>query len=315
MLYICKTDKAGENYIDITDIGCFSLKDTLECGQVFRFEYIGIRDGYESYIVTLKDMLLIIGQSSGGALRIFGLSDGELLNKAIRYLALDRDYEEIRKDIRKNTASPWMHSAIESGKGISILRQDGWESVFSFIVSQNNNIPRIKKILKSICLEYGENLAIKSGLKRCPLDENATPCQKICGSCGVCYSFPSALDILNEPEKILKSKPGFRYKYLIDAAESIVSGRVDIEKIKEANSYDLTVAELSKIKGVGNKVASCAALFGFENLEAFPIDVWMKRAIEVYFDGELDPKTLGKYAGVAQQYIFHYIRNTLQEGE
>ena len=78
--------------------------------------------------------------------------------------------------------------------------------------------------------------------------------------------------------------------------------------IAAARSYFHTVEELKKILGVGDKVASCAALFGFGNLEAFPIDVWMKRAIDTYFDGKLEPATLGRYAGVAQQYIFHYMR-------
>jgi N-glycosylase/DNA lyase len=105
------------------------------------------------------------------------------------------------------------------------------------------------------------------------------------------------------------ARVGFRYKYLLDAAERVSSGETDLDAIKAQRSYSHTVEELKKIKGVGDKVASCVALFGMGNLEAFPIDVWMKRAIDTYFDGKLDPTTLGEYAGVAQQYIFHYIRN------
>ena len=96
-------------------------------------------------------------------------------------------------------------------------------------------------------------------------------------------------------------------------AEKVVSGAINFEKISNENSYEFTVSELMKVKGVGEKVASCTSLFAFSNLEAFPIDVWMKRAIDEYFDGNLDPKTLGKYAGVAPQYIFHYIRNLKDE--
>jgi N-glycosylase/DNA lyase len=134
-----------------------------------------------------------------------------------------------------------------------------------------------------------------------------------CKKCGICYSFPTPSDILERPEGLLPSHPGFRYKYMLDAAERIASGEVDLEKIAEAKSYEYTLTELKKILGVGDKVASCVALFGFSNLEAFPIDVWMKRAIDEYFDGKLDPKSLGDYAGVAQQYIFHYIRNLSSE--
>ena len=108
---------------------------------------------------------------------------------------------------------------------------------------------------------------------------------------------------------MLPSHPGFRYRYLCDAAEKVHTGAVNLDMIAAARSYTYTVERLCEIVGVGKKVAACAALFGFGNLEAFPIDVWMKRAIDEYFDGKLDPTTLGRYAGVAQQYIFHYIRN------
>ena len=95
--------------------------------------------------------------------------------------------------------------------------------------------------------------------------------------------------------------------------EKVHSKEVDLSLIKEKNSYEYTLSELSRITGVGAKVASCVALFGFSNFEAFPIDVWMKRAIDTYFGGSLDPKELGPYAGVAQQYIFHYIRQISSE--
>lgn len=139
-------------------------------------------------------------------------------------------------------------------------------------------------------------------------------CEK-CAECGICYSFPTPRAVLDYPEGLLPSKPGFRYKYLMDAADKVYSGEVDLEKIEAVASYDHTMEELKRIKGVGDKVASCVALFGLSNLEAFPIDVWMKRAIDEYFDGNLDPQSLGKYAGVAQQYIFHYIRNLQEKGK
>ena len=129
-----------------------------------------------------------------------------------------------------------------------------------------------------------------------------------CLSCGACYSFPTAEAVCKNPEGLLSSHPGFRYKYLTDAASKVAAGEIDFGKIIKESSYDFTVSELMKVKGVGEKVASCTSLFAFSNLDAFPIDVWMKRAIEEYFDGNLDPKSLGAYAGVAQQYIFHYIR-------
>jgi N-glycosylase/DNA lyase len=181
-------------------------------------------------------------------------------------------------------------------------------------VSQNNNIPRIRKIIREISAAYGVNLCLQNGIKKCPLGKtDATPCEEICKNCGACYSFPEAESIVKNPEAMLPSKPGFRYKYLLDAATRVSTKETNLDMIAAARSYTHTVGELMKILGVGNKVASCTALFGFGNLEAFPVDVWMKRAIDKYFDGKLDPLTLGRYAGVAQQYIFHYIRNLQEE--
>jgi N-glycosylase/DNA lyase len=202
-----------------------------------------------------------------------------------------------------------MRRAADSGEGIAILKQDEWETLFSFIVSQNNNIPRIRKILRSICAEYGKNLA-EGKYTACPLSRHGEcPTADSCRGCGICFSFPTPTDVLSRPEGLLPSKPGFRYRYLLAAAEAVAKGSINLEKIREENSFDFTTSELKKIKGVGDKVAACVALFGFNNLEAFPIDVWMKKAINDYFSGHLDPKSFGKYAGVAQQYIFHYIRN------
>jgi N-glycosylase/DNA lyase len=108
---------------------------------------------------------------------------------------------------------------------------------------------------------------------------------------------------------MLLANPGFRYEYLLDATGRVHLGEYDLAAIESAESIDEIILELKKILGVGDKVASCVALFGMGRLEAFPIDVWMKRAIDEYFGGKLDHTVFGDYAGIAQQYIFHYIRN------
>jgi N-glycosylase/DNA lyase len=203
-----------------------------------------------------------------------------------------------------------MKKAAEFDSGIAILKQDEWETLISFIISQNNNIPRIKKIIRKISAEYGVNICLQNNIKKCPLSKiDVPPCHEKCKDCGICYTFPKAEDIKNCPEKLLSANPGFRYKYLCNATEKVLSGEVRLDMISAARSASHTIDSLMKIKGVGLKVASCCALFAFSNLEAFPIDVWMKRAIDTYFDGNLNPESLGRYAGVAQQYIFHYIRN------
>lgn len=297
----------GKDAIVVTNLGKYNLADTLECGQCFRYERVeGVNNGTE-YIIVVKNVLINVGQYNEGELVFYNITDEDFASVAAPFFALDTDLDEIKRDIISRTDSEWLKEAAEAGVGIAILKQDPWEALFSFIISQNNNIPRIRKIIKSICSEYGVNLSLQ---KQCILGKCATPCEENCKNCGVCYTFPTPTDIVENPDGLLPSKPGFRFKYLLDAANRVKLNEINLEEIEKKNSYDYTLEQLKKIKGVGDKVASCAALFGFGNLEAFPIDVWMKRAIDVYFGGVLDPTSLGKYAGVAQQYIFNYIRNT-----
>ena len=304
----------GREATVISGLGKMKLSDTLECGQAFRYERLDGGSVPCEYLVNAYGSLLFVGQRKAGELIFFGITDADLI-KAARYFSLDTDFEAIRADILSRTDSEWLARAAESAAGVTILSQDPWETLVSFIISQNNNIPRIRKIIRMISAEYGENLA-EGRLKSCPSGSiNGTPCREFCKNCGICYTFPTAEDILARPEGLLPSHPGFRYKYILDAARRVASGETDLEDIKSHESYEYTVSSLKEILGVGDKVASCVALFGFGNLEAFPIDVWIRRAIDLYFDGSLDPAALGKYAGVAQQYIFHYLRNIESENK
>ena len=303
----------GEQAISVTGLEYFSLTDTLECGQAFRYELVKCESNYTEYITVVGDRLIRVGQKSDGELLFFDIDDEDFDKICVPYFSLDTDYGAIKNELLSLSDSPRLTEAANVADGIRILKQDPWETLFSFIISQNNNIPRIRKIIRAISAEYGKNLA--EGKKSCPKDDSQVPCQELCSKCGICYTFPTARAVLDNPDGLLPSKPGFRYKYLIDAAEKVDSGNVSFEKISKENNADFTLTELKKIKGVGDKVASCVALFGFGNLEAFPVDVWVRRAIDEYFDGKLDPTSLGKYAGIAQQYIFHYIRNLEQKEE
>ena len=300
----------GREAIVVNIPGHYSLRDTMECGQCFRYELIRDDGEITEYIIPVGSVLINVGQTKPGEIIFFGLSDEDFENIARPYFTLDTDYEAICRDIIKRTDSEWLKSAAECARGIAILKQDPWETLFSFIISQNNNIPRIRKIIREISSAYGVNISLQNRAAKCPANKiDGTPCEEKCKKCGICYTFPTCADVIKNPEAMLPSHPGFRYRYLLDAAEKVHTGAVDLEKIANAASYDVTLENLMQIIGVGEKVAACCALFGFANLEAFPIDVWMKRAINDYFDGKLDPKDLGPYAGVAQQYIFHYIRN------
>ena len=265
-------------------------------------------ESYVEYMTVVRGRLFFLGQRAPGELIAYDCSDEDFENIIVPYFALDKDYEMIRRELLTRANNEFIERAAECAGGIRILSQEPWEALFSFIVSQNNNIPRIRKIIRAICAAYGENAALKQGIEKCPMTGEDIDGKK-CARCGACYSFPSPGDIVRDPERLLPSKPGFRYKYLLDCSEKVTRGEVNLEKIKKRGSYEYTLSELKKILGVGDKVASCAALFGFENYEAFPVDVWMKRAIEVYFDGKLDIDALGEYRGITQQYIFHYIRN------
>ena len=300
----------GRPAVIVGGLGHMSLADTLECGQAFRYERTVDEPDYVEYLTVAYGKIIRVGQKTPGELIFFDEWTEEYEAVVGKYFRFDLDFEAIRQDIILRTDSDWLKKAAEEAKGIVILKQEPWETLFSFIISQNNNIPRIRKIIRNICSQYGENLSQACRFEYCPLpDKTCVPGCEECKNCGICYSFPTPSQVVDNPDGLLPSHPGFRYKYLIDAASRVSSGQVSLKDIEEKASFDYTVMRLKEILGVGDKVASCVALFGFSNLEAFPIDVWMKRAIDEYFDGKLDPTTLGPYAGVAQQYIFHYIRN------
>lgn len=296
--------------IIVSDLFEYDLSDTLLCGQAFRYEEIYSDESYCEYMTVIGNNIVTVGQRKRGELIFFDIDEDYFKSVIVPYFTLDTDYKKIRDDILKRTDSEWLSQAAKSAEGIAILRQDPYETLISFIISQNNNIPRIRGIIKKISAAYGENICLQKGIKKCPLSKiDGEPCEEICKNCGSCYTFPKIEEIQKNPEKLLEAKPGFRYKYILDAIKKLDTGEVSIEKIEAVGKYDYTMEALMKILGVGEKVASCTALFGFGNLEAFPIDVWMKRAIDTYFGGSLDYEALGEYRGVAQQYIFHYIRN------
>lgn len=269
------------NNIILNSCRNLDLGQTFECGQCFRFEkeedgfFRGVADGRQLVLKQDRDTVTF-----------FDVTEKEFNEKWKRYFDLDRDYAKIIEELSFDCR---IKIACERTGGIHILKQDSWETLCSFIISQNNNIPRIKKIIASLCVLLGE-----------PITKNI-------------FSFPSA-------EKVAKAgieglgpiKSGFRAKYIFDAAQKVSSKVIDLDNLEKLD-YAEAKKSLMSIKGVGEKVSDCVLLFGMGFYEAFPQDVWVKRVIEKYYGKDFSPDYFGKNAGIAQQYLFYYERNILKD--
>lgn len=261
--------------IYIKNIKNFNLTQTLDCGQAFRWFQTsnGIWHGiaFGKYIELYQNENDIV---------INGSNREDFYNFWYKYFDLERDYSQIIKEVSLDEI---VKKATEFGSGIRILNQDSWEALCSFIISQNNNIPRIKGIIERLCENFG---------------------QKIYGG----YTFPNAEGIAKlTPDDLSVIRSGFRAKYIIDAAQKVSTGEINLEKLKKCD-YDTARKKLLTIKGVGPKVADCVLLYGLGFVNAFPRDVWINRALNEYFDGKI-LECAEKYGGIVQQYIFYYIRN------
>ena len=177
-----------------------------------------------------------------------------------------------------------MAEAAAFAPGIRILRQEPWEALCSFIISQNNHIPRIKGIIERLCQRLGAEIPGTAW--------HAFPTAERLAACSL--------------EDLAPLRAGFRAKYLLDAARKVASGQVDLARVAAA-PVEEGRRELQTIFGVGPKVAECALLYGFHKTECFPLDVWMKRAMATLLPGRR-PEEFGENAGLAQQYLFHYSR-------
>ena len=276
----------GVHAVHITDTPRISLFKTFDCGQCFRFDTIERFDNKIEVGGVAHGKYVIFAQNHENELIIYNSTEDDYWQIWRKYLSLDVDYDKVNAQILRQTDSPHMQRALEYGNGIRILRQEPYEAIISFIISQNNNIPRIKKIIASICQNYGHSVALFDKID---------------------YTFPSNEELSQASEQELFSlRMGFRAKYIADACEKIKNGSVDIEGVMASDDFDACVAHLCQIKGIGLKVASCALLFGFGKTEAFPRDVHINRTLEKYFPNGIDVQSLGKSAGIAQQYLFYY---------
>lgn len=270
-----------ENSVTLKNLKNFDLGQTFDCGQCFRFKQIS-ENKFQT--VAYKKVLKIIQNENEIIFENTSKSDFENIWK--NYFDLETDYGVIWKELSR--ISPVLSAAYEFAPGIRILRQEPWETLCSYIISQNNNIPRIKKIIAKFCELFGARI-----------NENE-------------FSFPSAERVATlKLEDLAPIKSGFRAKYILDAAKKVSSKEINLEDIGSL-PLDDAMKILMKINGVGPKVASCVLLYGFHRFEAFPMDVWMKKVMNTFFQNK-NIEIFGKYAGIAQQYLYNYSRAKANE--
>ena len=268
--------------IRLYNIDHFNLEETFLCGQCFRWEkdengvFYGCvaNHAVKAYYHDPKTIYI---ESSNPDLVYWS-----------HYLNFNCDYNKVEQQLSKDEN---MVPCIEKGRGIRILRQDLWETIVSFIISANNNIPRIKKIIGKLCELYGEKIEFD-------------------GKVFYGFPMPETLAVLSV-EDLSEIRAGFRDKYIIDAAKKVVSGEVSLEQIPRLNNVKAK-AELMKINGVGSKVADCVLLFALGRHNVFPLDVWTKRILNQVYGveekalPEFIHEKFGNNAGVAQQYLYYY---------
>jgi N-glycosylase/DNA lyase len=282
----------------LTDNIKLSLTATLECGQCFRWQNANnnlqkhkntnaeLSDdikGDVSYYGIVCGMPVRVWESgSGGEVRVKGRGTIEFWRD---YFDLDRDYDLILSQFGTH---PFTLAAINFGRGLRVLRQDAWEMLFSYIISQNNNIPRISSSIAQICRAKGE-----------PIDFDGRRF----------YSFPLPEAAVKFSELELRQAGlGYRVEYLMAATRAVLDGKLNFVELKKMPTEDAR-QKLLELRGVGSKVANCVLLFGLGKMDAFPIDTWIAKSAK-YYDGNLDGTRFGEFAGIAQEYIFHYIRQT-----
>ena len=260
----------------VTCDGCISLDYTLDCGQSFRW-----KKENDVWSAVAYGRKIRVQQKDENTLVFYNTTEEDFENIWKTYFDLDRNYPDI---ISRFGEDSYLSTASEEYYGIRVLNQEPWEALCSFIISQNNNIPRIKGIVERLCENFGEDLG--EGY----------------------FTFPSAKKLSEmTPDDLAPLRAGFRAKYIIDAANKVASGEINFEEILKKD-ISFGRESLMKICGVGPKVAECALLYGCRKADAFPIDVWVKRIMSELYENGL-PRCAYPEIGIAQQYLFHWRRN------
>lgn len=286
--------KIEENNVIIDNIINFNIAQILDSGQCFRYEEININE----YLIIAYNKILRVKQVESRFI-LFNIDEKEYLEIWKEYFSLDNKYDKIINELKNK--DDVIKNAIEYANGIRILRQDLWEIIITFIISQNNNIKRIKQNVNTLSINYGKKIGEYNNKEY--------------------YSFPTIDELKDVTEdELRKHKLGFRAKYIKDAIDKIVSKEIEINNLYSMDTENAK-NELLKIKGIGNKVADCILLFGLHKYDVFPTDTWINKImIKEYIKKEVKIeevtafaiKYFGEYASYAQQYLFHYARKNLK---
>ena len=302
-----------EKYI-IENQNSFELKDIFECGQCFRWNeqedgsYIGVIKNGVIQVKKEKKEKKICKEKNGAKeinktkeiITFTGKCDGNLQEIVEKYFDLNRDYEKIKSQLEN--IDEYLKTSIEYGKGIRILNQDLWETIISFIISANNNIPRIKGIIERISQKYGNEIEWNE--------------KKY-------YTFPTPDQLKDVTVQEFRNLGlGFRDIRLYETTQMILNKEVDLEKLRKNPNTQEVRNELLKLSGVGPKVADCILLFSdLKRFDVFPIDVWVRRVMNDLYIRESDESKVSKakieklaeekfgdLKGLAQQYLFYWRR-------
>lgn len=284
-----------EQIYKIKNIDSFELKDIFDCGQCFRWN----EEDDGSYTGVFKGNVLNVSKNDK-EITFKGVCNGNIKDIVEDYFDLKRDYEKIKEELSKIDEN--MKTSIEYGKGIRILNQDLFETIISFIISANNNIPRIKGIIERLSKKYGDEI-IWNGKEY--------------------YAFPTAKSLKDVSVKEYRDLGlGFRDVRLYETVKRILEGKVDLEELENNPNTTEVREKLLTLSGVGPKVADCILLFSdLKRFEVFPIDVWVRRVMnDLYIKNEDETKVnkkqieklaqekFGNLAGLAQQYLFYWRR-------
>ncbi len=272
------------------EINDFDLKQTLECGQCFRYQKLD----ENSYIIVARERVLKIEQDNN--FFTFYTSEEEFHSIWEDYFDLKNDYKAIKNLLAEK--DEYLKKAVEEKHGVRIIKQEPWETLISFILSQTKQIPHIMALVEALSKAYGEYLGSYMGKNY--------------------YSFPGFEKLQRVSEEEYRDlKTGFRAAYLFDAVKRANENLLDLEELRTKETGYIR-EELKKIKGVGDKIADCVLLFAYSRTEVFPTDVWIKRLMAHFYAidesntsliSKFAEEYLGELGGYAQQYLFYYGRD------